>query len=345
MLELVELAVVDQAGDQLAYVVGDAVVRRHHPVDFLGRIPWIARRQQRHRRVLLPVEVGHDAPDDAERVAVVLGVVVGHAGCPGMHVGAAQFLGRHDLADRGLHQRRTGQEDRALLAHDDGLVAHRRHIGAARGARTHDTGDLRDAHRRHIGLVVEDAAEVVLVGKHLGPLRQVGAARIDQIDARQAVLDRDLLRPEMLLHRHRIVGAALDRGVVADDHAFDAADPADAGDDGGAGRLVVVHVHRRQWRQFQERRTRIEQRADALLRQQFAAPDVALARFLATPQPDFVDPAAQVVDQRAHGVGVLLEGVGAGVDLGGKYSHARPNCPDKRIRASVTSPAKLRPAQ
>ena len=147
-----------------------------------------------------------------------------------MDVGAAQILGADDLADGGLHQRRAGEEDRALLAHDHGLVAHRRHIGAARRARAHDHGDLRDALRRHVGLVVEDAAEMVLVGEDLGPLRQVGAAGIDQIEARQTVLHRHFLGPEMLLHRHRIIGAALHRGVVADDHAFDAAHPADAGD-------------------------------------------------------------------------------------------------------------------
>ena len=131
----------------------------------------------------------------------------------------------------------------------------------------------------------------------------------------------------MLLHRERVIRAALHRGVVAHDHALDAAHPADAGDDAGAGGLVVVHVHGRQRRQLEERRARIKQRADALLRQQLAAPDMALAGFLAAAQPDFLDAPAQVVDQRAHGVGVLLEGVGAGVDLGGKNGHARTKLP------------------
>ena len=40
------------------------------------------------------------------------------------------------------------------------------------------------------------------------------------------------------LHRHRVVGAALDRGVVGDDHTSRPVDPADAGDDPGARRLV-----------------------------------------------------------------------------------------------------------
>ena len=42
--------------------------------------------------------------------------------------------------------------------------------------------------RRHVGLVVEDAAEMLAVGKHLVLVRQVGAAGIDQVDAGQPVL-------------------------------------------------------------------------------------------------------------------------------------------------------------
>ena len=111
------------------------------------------------------------------------------------------------------------------------------------------------------GLIVEDAAEMLAVGKHLGPVRQVGAAAIDEIDAGQAVLARDLLRAHMLLHRHRIIGAALDGGVVAHDHAFAALDAADAGDDAGGMDRVLVHAVGGERRQFQKRRARIDQRA------------------------------------------------------------------------------------
>ena len=104
--------------------------------------------------------------------------------------------------------------------HDDGLVAHGRHVGAARGARAQHDGDLRDAGRRHARLVVEDAAEVLAIGEDLGLQRQERAARVDQVDARQAVLERDLLRAQVLLHRERVVGAALHGGVVGDDTAW-----------------------------------------------------------------------------------------------------------------------------
>jgi hypothetical protein len=62
-----------------------------------------------------------------------------------MHVGAAEVFGCHHFAGRRLDQRRAAEKDRALILDDDRLVAHRRHVGAAGGARAHHGGDLRDA--------------------------------------------------------------------------------------------------------------------------------------------------------------------------------------------------------
>jgi YebC/PmpR family DNA-binding regulatory protein len=138
---------------------------------------------------------------------------------------------------------------------------HRRHIGAAGGAGAHHAGDLRDARRRHLRLVEEDAAEVVAVGKNLVLLRQVGAAGIDHVDAGQPVLPRDLLGAQMLLHRHRVIGAALDGRVVGDDHAPRARDPADAGDHARARRLAVIEAVRRQLRRSPGTASRVEQRS------------------------------------------------------------------------------------
>ena len=198
-----------------------------------------------------------------------------------MHIGAAKVFGADDLAGGGLHQRRAAEEDRALLAHDDRLVAHRRHIGAAGGARAHHRGDLRDALRGQVGLVEEDAAEMLAVREDLVLHRQERAAGIDQVDAGQAVLPRDLLRAQMLLHRDREIRAALHRGVVGDDDAFAAGDAADAGDDAGRRHLVVVHAVGGKLRQFQERRAGIDQSGDPIARQQLAACEVPLARRLA----------------------------------------------------------------
>ena len=84
----------------------------------------------------------------------------------------------------------------------------------------------------------------------------------DEVDARQGVLQGDLLGAEVLLHRHRVVGAALHRRVVGDDHALGAGDPADAGDDAGARHLAAVHAVRGELRELKERRADVEQPAD-----------------------------------------------------------------------------------
>ena len=57
--------------------------------------------------------VDDDRARQVQGVRVVLGEVVGHAGQPRVDVGAAERLGGHVLAGRGLHERRTAEEDRA----------------------------------------------------------------------------------------------------------------------------------------------------------------------------------------------------------------------------------------
>ncbi len=204
-------------------------------------------------------------------MSVVQGVVIRDPRDPGMHLGAAQLLGRHHFAGGRLHQRRASQEDRALALDDDRLIGHRRHVRAARGARAHHAGDLRNAGGRHVGDVVEDPAEVLAVGKHVVLLGKEAAARIDQIDAGQAVLRRDLLRAQMLLHRHRVIGAALDGGVVGDDDAFAPRDPADPADHRGGVHVAAVHAPGGELADLEERRARIEQLVHPLARQHLAA--------------------------------------------------------------------------
>ena len=237
-------------------------------------------------------------PHDPQRVAVVVRQVVGDAGGLRVQVAAAELLGGHHFAGRGLHQRRTAEEDRALVADDHRLVAHRGHVRAAGGARAEHRGDLRNAVGAHRRLVVEDAAEVLAVGEHLVLPGQERAAGVDQVDARQPVLPRDLLGAQMLLDRDRVVGAAFDRGVVGDDHAFAARHPADAGDDAGAGRLVVVHAVGGQRRELQERAAGVEQAVDAVPRQQLAAAHVALAGFLRAAERGGGQLVAQLCDER-----------------------------------------------
>ena len=45
-----------------------------------------------------------------------------------MHLGATEIFRRDDFPGRGLHQRRAAEKYCALIAHDDGLIRHRRHV-------------------------------------------------------------------------------------------------------------------------------------------------------------------------------------------------------------------------
>jgi hypothetical protein len=265
-LELREAAAVDEAGDDLPHVVGRARIGRDDPEQLGGVVRRLLDRDALPGRGGARAERRDDPPDDAQRVRVVVGEVVGHPGRARVQPAATELLRGDDLPGGRLHQRRAAQEDRPLVRDDDRLVGHGRDVRAARGAAAQHRGDLGDALRAHRRLVEEDAAEVVAVGEHLVLRRQEGAAGVDEVHARQAVLQRHLLRPQVLLHRHRVVGAALDRGVVRHDDALAARHPADPGDQARPGRLVAVQPVRRQRRQLEEAAARVEQRVDAVAR-------------------------------------------------------------------------------
>jgi hypothetical protein len=120
---------------------------------------------------------------------------------------------------------------------------------------------------------------VLAVGKHLVLARQVGTTGVDQVDARQVVLLRDRLGAKMLLDREGVVGAAFHGRVVGDDHALAAADASDAGDDAGSGNLfVAVYLVGGELPDLEKRRAGVEERVDALARQQLAALAMPLPR-------------------------------------------------------------------
>ena len=85
-------------------------------------------------------------------------------------------------------------------------------------------------------------------------MRQVGATRINEIDARQVVLGRDLLRPQMLFDGQREICPAFDSRIIRDDQHLAVGDAADAGNDAGARRFAVVKTVGGQRSNLQERR-------------------------------------------------------------------------------------------
>ena len=218
-----------------------------------------------------------------------------------MDFGAAQILRRDDFAGRRLDERRTRQKDSALARHDNCLVAHRRDIGATRRAASHHHRDLRDSRRRHPRLIVKDAAEMVAIGKDFVLAWQMGAAAIDEIDARQMVFLRDFLRAQMLLDGQRIIGAALDGCVIGDDDAFMAAYVSNARYQSRRRNGSRVNLICGELRKFQKRRTRINQRRDAIARQKFScARDVPRACLFSAALRNERDLAAQILDQTLH---------------------------------------------
>ena len=315
-LELGEPAAVDQPGDHVADVVGRARVGRDDLVHRRRVVQRLLGGLDVPRPGAARPERADDLPDDLQRVRVVVGQVVGDAADPAVQVAAPELLGGDHLAGRRLHQRRAAEEDRALLADDHALVAHRRHVRAAGRARPEDGGDLRDAGLRHGRLVVEDAAEVLAVGEHLVLHRQEGPAGVDQVDAGQPVVQGHLLRAQVLLHRHRVVGAALDGGVVGDDDALAAGDPPDAGDDARGRGVTVVQPVRGQRGELQERAAGVEQRVDPVAGQQLAARHVPLAGPLAA---TFRHP-AELLGQVGGQVGVRRGVARGGLTVGARGS-------------------------
>ncbi len=155
---------------------------------------------------------------------------------------------------------------------------------------------------------------MLLVREHLVLLGQERSPGVHEVDARQPVLQRDLLGTTVLLHRHRIVGATLDRGVVGNHQHLAAMDQADAHNDPGTGRLVVVHPVCRQRRDLQERAAIIQQLVDALTRQQLATAHMALPRLLRPAQRGVSQPGPELGGQ--HELGLAVRGIGG---AGGVY--------------------------
>ena len=235
LLEFVESRAVHEPCDDLPDIVRPAHVGADDAVD-LGRVvAGLLRRRHVGRQPLDARQRRDDRAADREGILIVLGEVVGDARDARVDVGPAELLGRHLLSRGSLHERRAAEKDRAGSPDDDGLVGHGGNVGAAGRARPHDDRNLRDALRRHARLVEEDTSEMLAIRKDLRLKRQERAAGIDEVDARQAVVERDLLRPHMFLDGDRVVRATLDGRIVRDDEHLAAGDAPDAGDDACVG--------------------------------------------------------------------------------------------------------------
>ncbi len=245
----------------LAGIVGEGAV------DFARRIERLARRNVAEWRWIRRahfIDEGADATD----ASVVIGLAkIDGAADLRMHLGAAEFFSGIFLADGGLHQRGTREEETGAFRHQD-VIAHHRKIRATRDAHTHDRGELRNTHRAHHRVVAKDAAEIVGVWKDVFLERKKNAGGIDEINCRDAIFDGDVLRANDFFRGHREKRPGFYGGVVGDEHEHAAANAGETGDGAGGGRAAPLFVHFPGGigAQLEEMRAGIDQLCDAFAR-------------------------------------------------------------------------------
>ena len=247
---------------------------------------------------------------------LVRGVVVRHPRHLGVHGGPAELLLVGVLTGRHLHQRRAAEEDLGLVVDHDHVVAGAGQVGPAGGRRPEDQRDGGDGRGRQGGDVAEDLArgqvELQLVG-------QVGAARLDQEDHRQAVLPADGQGPQDLAHGDRVQRAGSHRRVVGQDHALGPRDLTDAGDNGPADRELRPVAGGD--RQLQEGGVGVDQELDPLPGQEPTPLVVAIDVGLPTAGHGLIDQVLVVVEHRLHGLAVGSVGLAPGVEIRGQDGH------------------------
>src|SRR5690349_24944409 len=148
----------------------------------------------------------------------------------------------------------------------------------------------------------------------------------------------------MLLHRQRVVGAALHRRVVDDDDAFPALDPADAGDDPRRGDLLLIDAMRRELGELEEGRAGVQQELDALAGRELAAGEMARHGFLPAALLDDGDQPAQILDEALHRLSIGAEARRAGIDVRCQLGHGPVRIPACRTASITLPPTRREPA-
>lgn len=196
------------------------------------------------------------------------------------------------------------------------MIGYAGDVGTARGGVAENQRNGRDPGRRQPGQVAEHLSagdENLFLGGQIGP------AGFHQRNDGKPVFEGDLVGPQYLSKRPRIAGAALDRRVVGDDHAFHAADRADAGDQAGADLEVAAVGGQRA--QLQERGVRVDEQLDAFPWCQVAAGVVPVDVFGATAGERLGQFGVDLVELAAHRRGRLVVGGSVRVQCGLQHGH------------------------
>ena len=252
-----------------------------------------------------------------------------------MHVGAAEGLLVGDLAGGGLDQRRAGEEYLGALLDHHHVVAHARDVGAAGGRVAVDHRDGRDPSLGQAGQVAEERTtgdeDLFLRG-------QVRTARFHEADHRKPVLHGDVIEAEDLAQGPRVGGAALDRGVVGDEQAFDPLDHAYPGHHGGAG--LEVRPPCGECAQLEERGLAVEDHVDSFAGRALTALAVAGDLPLAAAGQRGFEVRGELVELALHGLSSGAEIGAGGVQCGTQDGHAvyPKRRPARVVRISVVPP-------
>ena len=305
-VDLVEVAVVHDAPDDVVHVVGAIGVVRYDLEEFLvlpvRRIGGLAPR--RELGVVLRDE-GEESPHGGQ--ALGLGVVgeVGHAGPRGVHVRPAQALHVDVLVRHGLHDVGAGHEHVAGAAHHVDEVGDGGRVDRAPRARAEDHADLRDHAARQ--RVAQEDVRVAAQADHA--LLDARAAGVVQPHDRGPVLHGHVLELHDLLGVRLGERPAEHREVLAE-HVDEA--PVDRpvpGDHAVPQHLLVRQPEiRRAMRdeaiQLHEG-VRVHEEVDPLARRQLAARvlrgDARLPAPLLRPAAELFQSLQLVVDGHARG--------------------------------------------
>ena len=127
----------------------------------------------------------------------------------------------------------------------------------------------------------------------------------------------------MLFDSDRKIRPALDGRVVCNDQALALLHASDAGHQPGTRRFVVVHSVRRERRELEKGRIRIEQRRDALPHRHLPLLFVALHVFRTAALPRFHDLALQLCDERLHPLAIRAELGARNIEMAFERVHLR----------------------
>ena len=277
-VDLEELAVVDDAPDQLLHVVGLVRARGDEGVE--GDVLAVARVRALPARRVLPVvgrEEAEEGPDLQDAVGVRVGHDVGDAGDGGVGVRSAERLLRHLLVRHRLDDVGAGDEHRGGAAHHQDEVGDGGRVDGAARAGAHDGRDLRD----DAGGERVAQEDVGVAGEGGDPFLDPRAARVVQADDRRARLHREVHHLADLRGVRLGEGAAEDGEVLREDEDGAPLHADRAGDDAVARDRVARPVHAEVAAPVDDEGVgllegaRVAEKLDALARRELARPRAA----------------------------------------------------------------------